>query len=99
MRAQGPTLIENIGNILLHTFKLRKIVSSHETNMYKASEKLMEKLALLQEVIDMKTNITMTHMTLKKGQEPFLHWNQSFDFIVEISVRSENELKDVHDLV
>ena len=47
----------------------------------------------------MKTNVAMTHGILKIGQEPLLHWKQSLEFKVESSVRSENELKDVHDLV
>ena len=44
--------------------------------MYKALESLIEQLALLQEVIDMKTNVAMTHGILKTDQEPLLHRKQ-----------------------
>ena len=59
---------------------------------------MTKQLALMQEVIDMKTNVTMTHDTLNIGQECFLHWKKSLEFIVEIYVRSTNNLKDVHNL-
>lgn len=47
----------------------------------------------------MKTNIDITHKILKSSQQPLLHWKQSFEFIIKISIRSANTLKDVHDLV
>ena len=67
MKAQGPPLIKNLRTFLLDTDKLREEVSSHENTIHKALDKLTEQLALLPEMIDMKTNITMTHGILKKG--------------------------------
>lgn len=99
MKAQGPPLTENLGNLLLDTDKLREAVSSNQTSMHKASMGLTEQLALLQELIDMKTNATITHGILKTGQEPLLHWKQSLEFIIKSSIRYEHELKDVQDLV
>lgn len=48
MKAQGPPLIENLGNLLLDTDKLREAVSNHQTSMHKESMGLIENLALLQ---------------------------------------------------
>ena len=76
MKAQGPSLIENLGNLLLDTDKLREAISNHQTIMHKASKNLTKQLALLQEVIDMKTNVAMTHGILKTDQEPLLHRKQ-----------------------
>lgn len=42
MKAQGPPLIENLGNLLLDTDKLREAMSNHQTTMHKASENLTE---------------------------------------------------------
>lgn len=99
MKAQGLPLIENIWNLLLDTDRLREVVSSHKTSMHKASKILIEQLALLKEVIDMKTNVFMTHGILRSGQEALLHWKQSLEFKIESLVKYEHELKDVYDLV
>ena len=47
----------------------------------------------------MKTNVAIAHGILKTGQEPLFHWKQSLEFVIENSMRSVSELKDVHDLV
>ena len=99
MKTQGSSLIENLGNLLLDADKLREVVSSRQITIHKAYDRLMKQLGLLEEVIYMKTNVAITHRILKSSQEQLFHWKKSLEFIVEISVWSTNELKDVHDLV
>ena len=57
MNAQGPLLIEKLGNLLLDTNKLRESMSSYQTSMHNALESLTKQLALVQEVIYMKINV------------------------------------------
>ena len=60
---------------------------------------MTKQLALLQEVIDMKTNMAIAHGNLKIGKESLFHYKKSLEFIIESSMRSTNKLKDVHYLV
>ena len=56
-------------------------------------------MALLQELIDMKLNVVMTHGILQSRQKPFLNWKKIVEFKIESLVKSEQELKCVYDLV
>lgn len=99
IKAQGPPLVENLGSLVLDAHKLREAASNHQTTIQKAVDKLTEQSTLLQEVIDMKTNVAIAHRILKTGKESLFHWKQSLEFVIESSMRSAIELKDVHDMV
>ena len=85
--------------MVLDAHKLGEATSDHQTTIQKVANKLIEQLALLQEVIEMKTNVVIAHGILKIGHESLFHGKQSLEFFIENSMRFVNELKDVHDLV
>ena len=66
-------MVENLGILVLDAHKLKEATSDHQTTIQKAIDKMTKQLALLQEVIDMKTNVTIAHGILKTTQEPLFH--------------------------
>lgn len=59
MRAQGPIVIKNLGDLLLDVDKLKYARSKHQMTIHIASTRLIEKLATLYEVIDMKMSVNI----------------------------------------
>ena len=84
---------------MLDAHKIRETNLNNHTIIQKAIDKLTQQLDLLQELIDMNKYVAITHGILKMGKESLFHCKQSLEFVIKSSMRCENELKDVHDLV
>lgn len=78
IKPQGPPLVENLGSLVLDAHKLREATLNHQTTIQMVADKLTKQLDLLQEVIDIKTNVAITHRILEIGKESLFHWKQSF---------------------
>ena len=60
MKIQGNLLVEKLVNLVLDAHKLREVTLNHKKTIHKVVDGLIDKLALLQVVIDMKTNVAIT---------------------------------------
>ena len=89
MKTRGPPLIENLDNSILDATKLRETVATHQVFLQSEAEKLVEDLSLLQDVIDMKTDVAISHGILRTGKESLLYWKKSMDFKKESLVNFE----------
>jgi hypothetical protein len=99
LSADGISLIDQIGNVIIRLETKKDNISSNQHTLATERARCEECVSLLKMIIQMKSKEAVEAKILKKGNEPLFEWLQGMQFKMEMIKEAEEGLKEIENKV